>query len=163
MKTIIILLVKSFVFLSLLYFIGYILFFSVDKMDILKEVFFPAAILSILLLVTHILISMKSGVKKNFSSVQVKTLSKEINLHELSEEIKFHTRWKLVENTNGKVIFKSGFNSIFSFGEIIEVRKVNNNTSVLSKPLWSLSLFGFGKNYRNILLIERLVHNRSIT
>ena len=161
MKSIVFLFLKSFIFLSILYLIGYFLVFpvsSINKIELMKWVFLPTTFLSTILLLFHILISKRVVITNNFSSKQEGVLYKEVNFKELSDKIQNKTNWKLIHIDGGKLIFKSRFDSFKSFGELIVISKTQNKTNISSKPLFWTTLFDMGKNFQNVEQIKTFAH-----
>lgn len=156
MKSLIILFVKSVIAFCALFLI-YVLMTSFDKMDLINQIIIPSLFFSISLVIFHIVFSILSGVKSDFSPNQTVNRKIEVDLDHLHNIIQKNTRWKLINKTYDCLIYKSTFESLKSFGETITIKKENTEVVVNSKPTLFTTIFDFGKNFENVKLVSSLL------
>ncbi len=132
-------------------------FYQFDKLIVLNQIVLPSFILSISLTLIHIILAKKSGVTNDYSTHQKLIIEKEFKNFDFESKLKMLTNWTLINKDDRKLVYKSNFNSIKSFGEIITIYPNKKETIIISKPVLFTTLFDFGKNYENLKIIKSII------
>lgn len=159
MKSILIIIGKSLILFSLLFLCYNLFILNFDEINFFEKIIYPSLFITILLTVIHIIASINAGVKYNYSSVQTTNISShsKLELDELMNKIEEKSKWKLIKKSTDNLVYKSNFNSLKSFGEIISINLSEKEVSISSKPILFTTIFDFGKNYENIKFIKSII------
>ncbi len=165
MKSLIKLFLKSSSFFFVVFLLWCLFLFEghLTYLSLVRKVLAPSALTSFCLTVVHFAFAKWKGVQANYSAHQAVEFSipeNEQHLPEIAEIASRDKKWKLISSTVDRVVFKSSFNSMYSFGEIITLVKRNNSLRVTSSPLLPTTLFDFGKGYENIQYLNAVAHGR---
>jgi hypothetical protein len=165
MKSLINLFLKSSSFLFVVFLLWCLFLFEghLTYLSLVRKVLAPSAITSFCLTVIHFAFAKWKGVQANYSAEQAIDVSMPENkqhLMEIAEIASRDKKWKITSSTVDRVVLKSSFDSIYSFGEIITLAKRNNSLRITSSPLLPTTLFDFGKGYENIQYLNAVAHSR---
>ena len=158
MKSIVILFIKSVSFFVTIFFFYSLFFYEAKKLDFWEKALFPSLIISSALLLIHLLFAVKSGQRGHFGTVQQKVIQTNVTIEQLLEKLNGLTRWRLISKQPNCLVYKTGFESIKSFGETIEISSNENGIRIKSRPSLKTTLFDFGKNFQNVKKIQTLLN-----
>lgn len=156
MKSILVIFLKS-TFAFILLFSCYVLLILEFEEKIVIKLISNSIIFSSAFTLTHVLLSKNVGVENDYSVYQKSIIKNEVKVDDFTEKISKLTNWKLVKKTEYKLVYRSTFNSVKSFGETVTISLNNGETVVISKPIVITTLFDFGKNYENIKLVKSII------
>lgn len=120
-------------------------------LNLLQEAVGPAVFTSLCLTLVHFVLAKRKGVHSNYSAHQVaefNVLENDIHLPRIAEVVSKNKKWKIVSSAIDKVVLKTSFDSMYSFGEIITLVKDKNILKITSTPILPTTLFDFGKGTR---------------
>ena len=133
--------------------------FSNDFADIIwgRNVLLPSLIFTVVLVLVQIITSSLVGVKGEYSPKQVQTIDGTVDLKVLALEISKATKWVLEIENSTTLRYRSGFDTLKSFGENIIIEKEDSKMRVISRPMVKSTLFDYGKNFQNVEIIKNLI------
>lgn len=157
MKSILTIFLRSFSFLTLLIALSQL--FANDFSNIIwgRNVLLPALMFTVVLVLIQVITSSFVGVKNDYSPRQVQTVDGTVDLKILALEIAKATKWVLEVENSTTLRYRSGFDTMRSFGENIIVEKKENQLLITSKPMVKTTLFDYGKNFQNVELVKNLI------
>ena len=157
MKSILSIFLRTFAFMAIL--IGLSQLFANDFPNIIwgRNVLLPALMFTVVLVLIQVITSSFVGVKKDYSPRQVQKVEGTVDLKILALEIAKATKWVLEVENSTTLRYRSGFDTVRSFGENITVEKKENNLQITSKPMVTTTLFDYGKNFQNVELVKNLI------
>lgn len=122
-----------------------------------RNVLLPAVLFTVVLVLIQIISSSLVGVKNDYSPKKIITIEGAVDLKILALEIAKTTKWVLEIENSTTLRYRSGFNTMRSFGENIIIEKEENQIRITSKPLVKSTLFDYGKNFMNIEIVKKLI------
>ncbi len=122
-----------------------------------RNVLLPALMFTVVLVLIQIITSSFVGVKNDYSPRQVQTIDGTVDLKILALEIAKATKWVLEIENSTTLRYRSGFDTLRSFGENIIIEKEENQIRITSKPMVKSTLFDYGKNFQNVEIIKNLI------
>ena len=122
-----------------------------------RNVLLPALMFTVVLVLIQVITSSFVGVKNDYSPRQVQTIDGDVDLKILALEIAKATKWVLEIENSTTLRYRSGFDTMRSFGENIIVEKKKNQLQITSKPMVKTTLFDYGKNFQNVELVKNLI------
>ncbi|WP_264558953.1 hypothetical protein [Flavobacterium sp. N2270] len=160
MKSLLIIFLKGIGAISVLFLVyNFILFGDFTEINIVKSIIVPACVITCLLLLFHYVLALRSGVKKNFSVHQQAMLQQEFELSEVKKKLSKETKWRIINETENTLVFKSGMSTIKSFGEIVKVTKIQSRLHIESKPSFFATLVDYGRNFQNVKKVTTILSN----
>lgn len=158
MKSIFIIFLRTFLFLTLLIALTELLANDIADIIVGRNVLLPAFLFSIILVLIQVITSSYVGVRDDYySPLQIQTVDGEVDLKILALEIRKATKWVLEIENSTMLRYRSGFDTLRSFGEDIIIEKQKNQIRITSKPLMRSTLFDYGKNFQNVQLVSKQV------
>ena len=157
MKSIFIIFLRTFLFLTLLIALTELLANDIADIIVGRNVLLPAFLFSIILVLIQVITSSYVGVRDDYSPLQIQTVDGEVDLKILALEIRKATKWVLEIENSTMLRYRSGFDTLRSFGENIIVEKNENKLQITSKPLFNFTLLDYGKNFQNVQLVSKQV------
>lgn len=157
MKSIFIIFLRTFLFLTLLIALTELLANDIADIIVGRNVLLPAFLFSIILVLIQVITSSYVGVRDDYSPLQIQTVDGEVDLKILALEIRKATKWVLEIENSTMLGYRSGFDTLRSFGEDIIIEKQKNQIRITSKPLMRSTLFDYGKNFQNVQLVSKQV------
>ena len=159
MKSILNIFLRSFVFLIILIALSQL--FAEDFNDIIwgHNVFLPALMFTVILVLIQVIAASYAGVREDYSPHQIQTIDGDVDLKILALEIRKSTKWVLETENSTMLRYRSGFDTLRSFGENIIIEKQENQIRITSKPLLRSTLFDYGKNFQNVQLVKKLINS----
>lgn len=157
MKSILTIFLRTFAFMAIL--IGLNQLLANDFSDIIwaRNVLLPALLFTVVLVLIQVITSSFVGVKKNYLPRQVQSIDGTVDLKILALEIRKANKWVLEIENSTMLRYRSGFDTLRSFGENIIIEKKENKLQITSKPLMTLTLFDYGKNFQNVEVVKNLI------
>lgn len=133
--------------------------FANDIADIIwgRNVLLPALMFTIILVLIQVITSSFVGVKNDYSPPQVQTIDGDVDLKILALEIRKATKWVLEIENSTTLRYRSGFDTLRSFGENIIIEKQENQIRITSKPMVKSTLFDYGKNFQNVEIVRKII------
>ncbi len=122
-----------------------------------RNVLLPALMFTVVLVLIQVITSSFVGVKNDYSPRQIQTIDGTVDLKILALEIAKATKWVLEIENSTTLRYRSGFDTMRSFGENIIVEKQENQIRITSKPMVKSTLFDYGKNFQNVELVKNLI------
>lgn len=156
MKSLLILFMKALIAMIVVCAIIFFIFEGRLILSDVKDVLIFPLTLCVALSILHYAIARASGVTDDFSPYQ-QSVVHDIDLDHAKQILSEKTNWKLVNETDDSLIFKTGMQSIKSYGETIQITKQGNALSISSKPSVVTTLFDMGQNFQNVRKIENLL------
>ena len=121
------------------------------------NVLLPALMFTVVLVLIQVITSSFVGVKNDYSPRQIQTIDGSVDLKILALEVAKSTKWILEIENSTTLRYRSGFDTMRSFGENIIVEKQENEIRITSKPMVKSTLFDYGKNFQNVELVKKLI------
>lgn len=148
---------RSLVFMALLIALSQI--FANDFTEIVwgRNVFLPALMFTIILVLIQVIAASYAGVKNDYSPRQIQTHDGAVDLKMLAMEIRKATKWVLEVENSSTLRYRSGFDTLRSFGETIIINNEEDKIRITSRPMLRSTLFDYGKNFQNVELIKTLI------
>lgn len=167
MKSLIKILLKSSSFFFVVFLLWYLFLFGghLTSLSLVQKVTVPSVLTSLCLTVAHFALAKQKGVQANYSAYQTAEFNipeNEQHLPKIAEIASRDKKWKLISSTVDKVVLKSSFNSLYSFGEIVTLVKHKNALRITSSPLLPTTIFDFGKGYENIQYLNMIIRGRIV-
>lgn len=167
MKSLIKILLKSSSFFFVVFLLWYLFFFEghLTALDSVQKVIVPSVLTSICLTIAHFALAKRKGMQVNYSAYQTAEFNipeNEQYLPKIAEIASRDKKWKLVSSTVDKIVLKSSFNSLYSFGEIVTLAKHKNALEITSSPLLPTTIFDFGKGYENIQYLNTIIRGQFV-
>lgn len=122
-----------------------------------RNVLLPALMFTVILVLIQIISASLVGVKKDYSPQQVETIDGDVDLKILALEIRKARKWVLEIENSTTLRYRSGFDTLKSFGENIIIEKQQNQIKITSKPMVKMTIADYGKNFQNIDLVKKLI------
>ena len=122
-----------------------------------RNVLLPAFMFTVILVLIQIISASLVGVKKDYSPQQVETIEGDVDLKILALEIRKVRKWVLEIENSTTLRYRSGFDTLKSFGENIIIEKQQNQIKITSKPMVKMTIADYGKNFQNIDLVKKLI------
>jgi hypothetical protein len=169
MKPITIIYIKSFLLFSLVFgfAISLIDYLGGDEIQLWKQII--QSLVFGLFMSWSMVSSQKRSLKQlgietptdeDFSPVQSAEIRSSLSLEAIYEVLQSHAytkKWKLSINQQG-ISGKTNL-SFISLGEKINISKVSQGIHIESKPLWIITLFDYGKNLQNVILLKKMIED----
>jgi len=146
--------IKSLIILGFIFFITqFLIFQNIELIDFINFIIIPAFLISSILSIIDSFILYKKGYKLNQKSkLKIKNTG---NLNILKNNLS-NLNLKYQERNN-KIIIKMAANYYQSFGEIITIEENEDYILINSHSKIALTIFDYGKNIDNVLLIKELL------
>ena len=122
-----------------------------------RNVLLPALMFTVVLVLIQVITSSFVGVKNDYSPRQVQNVEGTVDLKILALEIVKATKWVLEIENSTTLRYRSGFDTLRSFGENIIIEKQESQLQITSKPMVKSTLFDYGKNFQNVELVKNLI------
>ncbi len=148
---------RSFVFMTLLIALSQLL--ANDFGDIIwgRSVFLPALLFTVILVLIQVIAASYAGVKEDYSPRQIQNIDGQVDFKILALEIRKNTKWVLEIENSTTLRYRSGFDTLRSFGETIIIENEENQIRITSKPVVKSTLFDYGKNFQNMEIIKNII------
>lgn len=159
MKSLAFIFFKGALSFSLLFTLYFALFGLLGEVDLFKTIIAPSVFFSAVLLLVHFGLSQRLGARENFSVRQQVLIKQDFILTDVKEMLFETTPWRCIKESEETLTFKAGWESFRSFGEIIEISKVDSGLLVRSQPTSVTTLFDYGKNFQNVMKVREIIGN----
>ncbi len=167
MKSLIKILLQSSSFFFVVFLLLYLFLFEghLTALSLVQKAIVSSVPTSICLTIVHFALAKRKGMQANYSAYQTAEFNVPENEQYLSKIAEIASRdkqWKLVSSTVDKVVLKSSFNSLYSFGEIVTLVKHRNALKITSSPLLPTTIFDSGKGYENIQYLNMIIRGQIV-